>query len=360
MSFQAMSWAIAQEFARSSEKFVLVCMSNYADERGICYPSISRLEKDTCQDRKTIIGNIKKLIDAGYLADTGRRVGETGGVIVYRLTGIPESSKSHFVYRLTNPDTGEYYFGKRSCDGDPEADIYRGSGKWPRDMKDKGVFLHREIVATFQTSEEAIAHEAQILRAITDDPLCMNHERPYINRKNAIERQNGTVPKTEQFQNSSKAVPFSTGSSTENGTQNLLQPINNQSSNTRATAGGYTHDFETAWSAYPKRAGGNSKKEAFKAWEARIKAGVPAEVMIAGVERYRAFCDASGSTGTQFVKQAASFFGPGDHYESDWEAPPQRQQKPSRLDVSPEFKRDKFVFEDLPALPDSEQISFTE
>ena len=31
--------------------------------------------------------------------------------------------------------------------------------------------------------------------------------------------------------------------------------------------------FEQAWSDYPKRAGGNSKRDARKAWEARVKAG---------------------------------------------------------------------------------------
>jgi hypothetical protein len=36
----------------------------------------------------------------------------------------------------------------------------------------------------------------------------------------------------------------------------------------------------------PKRAGGNSKAAAWKAWKARIKDGVTTEAMLAGVNRY--------------------------------------------------------------------------
>lgn len=35
----------------------------------------------------------------------------------------------------------------------------------------------------------------------------------------------------------------------------------------------YSPEFEQAWLAYPKRAGGNSKSAAFKAWKARLNEG---------------------------------------------------------------------------------------
>ncbi|HHS9579441.1 TPA: conserved phage C-terminal domain-containing protein, partial [Raoultella planticola] len=50
----------------------------------------------------------------------------------------------------------------------------------------------------------------------------------------------------------------------------------------------YSPEFETAWDAYPKRAGGNSKAGAFKAWKARLKDGVKPDDMLAGVKRYAA------------------------------------------------------------------------
>ncbi|MEI1656947.1 DNA-binding protein, partial [Escherichia coli] len=36
----------------------------------------------------------------------------------------------------------------------------------------------------------------------------------------------------------------------------------------------YSPEFEQAWQEYPKRAGGNSKSAAFKAWKARLREGI--------------------------------------------------------------------------------------
>lgn len=83
----------------------------------------------------------------------------------------------------------------------------------------------------------------------------------------------------------------------------------------------YSPEFETAWDAYPKRAGGNSKAGAFKAWKARLKDRVEPGDMLAGVKRYAAYARATGSVGTQFVKQAATFFGPDRHFDESWQAP---------------------------------------
>lgn len=90
---------------------------------------------------------------------------------------------------------------------------------------------------------------------------------------------------------------------------------------TRSAKQDYSTEFETAWQAYPKRAGGNSKSAAFKAWKARLKDGVRPEDMLEGVKRYAAYCRATGNTGTQFVKQAATFFGPDRHFEESWQTP---------------------------------------
>lgn len=83
----------------------------------------------------------------------------------------------------------------------------------------------------------------------------------------------------------------------------------------------YSPAFEEAWQAYPKRAGGNSKAAAWKTWKARIKDGVTTEAMLDGVNRYAGYVRATGSAGTQYVKQAATFFGPDRHFEESWQAP---------------------------------------
>lgn len=74
--------------------------------------------------------------------------------------------------------------------------------------------------------------------------------------------------------------------------------------------------FDDAWSIYPSRPGA-SKKDSRKAWDARIKAKVSPEVILDGVRRYAAYCSAM-NTEPSFIKQPATFFGPGEHYLSDW------------------------------------------
>ncbi|WP_418131418.1 hypothetical protein [Variovorax sp. 278MFTsu5.1] len=92
----------------------------------------------------------------------------------------------------------------------------------------------------------------------------------------------------------------------------------------------YTEEFEHAWSVYPRRPG-DSKADAFKAWNARLKEGATAAEMAAGAGRYAAFCTTQ-RTDPRYIKQAATFFGPGLHYASEWTAfayvkTPERQSR---------------------------------
>ena len=79
--------------------------------------------------------------------------------------------------------------------------------------------------------------------------------------------------------------------------------------------------FAALWAIYPSRSGGNPRKEALAAWAARLKDGVPADVMHAGVERYRAYHEAKGTIGSEFVMQAKRFLGPTDQYLEAWTPP---------------------------------------
>lgn len=78
----------------------------------------------------------------------------------------------------------------------------------------------------------------------------------------------------------------------------------------------YTAEFEEAWALYPSRPGA-SKAATFKAWKARLKAGATAVQMIEGATAYAAYCKAKG-TEPEFIKQPATFYGPGEHYAGDW------------------------------------------
>lgn len=88
-------------------------------------------------------------------------------------------------------------------------------------------------------------------------------------------------------------------------------------------ASGYSAEFEEAWSEYPTRPG-NSKAAAYKMWNARIKAGATVLEMIEGTRKYAIYCKIEG-TEPQFIKQASTFYGPGEHFTADWT--PRKQQR---------------------------------
>jgi len=81
-------------------------------------------------------------------------------------------------------------------------------------------------------------------------------------------------------------------------------------------AAGYTPEFEDAWAAYPDRPG-SSKKDSFKAWNARIKAGASTDDMLSGVLSYAAYVKAK-KVEPEFIKQPSTFFGPAEHFKSNW------------------------------------------
>jgi hypothetical protein len=55
--------------------------------------------------------------------------------------------------------------------------------------------------------------------------------------------------------------------------------------------------------------------------------------MLDGVRRYAAFCRATGKTGTEYVMQAARFFGRAEEYAEPWTVPPKEQPKYGRDDA---------------------------
>jgi len=85
MSIFAVGWAMKRPVKRSSEKFVLVCLANYANENGVAFPSIAALESDTSQNRKTVIRSLQSLVEDGWIVDTGKRTGVTKQIPVYQI-----------------------------------------------------------------------------------------------------------------------------------------------------------------------------------------------------------------------------------------------------------------------------------
>lgn len=78
----------------------------------------------------------------------------------------------------------------------------------------------------------------------------------------------------------------------------------------------WREDFAVVWAAYPKKPN-NPRAKAWKAYHARRKEGVGAEPILAGVMAYRDYLEREG-TDPKFIKSAATFFGPDEHWTTDY------------------------------------------
>lgn len=78
--------------------------------------------------------------------------------------------------------------------------------------------------------------------------------------------------------------------------------------------------FVKAFEAYPRRPN-NNRLKALRAWQARVVDGVSEEAMLAGTVAYCGYV-AREQVAPQFVKLAATFYGPDRHWETDYGTAP--------------------------------------
>ena len=81
------------------------------------------------------------------------------------------------------------------------------------------------------------------------------------------------------------------------------------------------NNFDEVKEAYPKRGGGQRWQDAERFYNTRIQEGVTHQEILAGVLRYRDYCNQTGKTGTEYVQQAATFFGRNQGYKEPWTMP---------------------------------------
>lgn len=142
VSIDYLNAAFKAEIKPSSLKFVLVSLADYANEEGEAYPSVQTLCNKTCQDRKTVLSNLKKLVERGIIFDTGDRKGRTKQIPVFRLSigTIKQSQKrdalSNSPENGTVPKTGQLKAGKS-----PENGTLKESQK--RDIEPSVSFNHQ-------------------------------------------------------------------------------------------------------------------------------------------------------------------------------------------------------------------------
>lgn len=85
MSWDTQSWAGKVKPGSASEKLVLLGLAQCSDANHCAHPSVEWICNFSDLDRKTVIGAIARLQEKDFIQDTGRRVGRTGKVKVYRL-----------------------------------------------------------------------------------------------------------------------------------------------------------------------------------------------------------------------------------------------------------------------------------
>ncbi|MDI6868546.1 MAG: hypothetical protein QMD88_03115 [Coprothermobacterota bacterium] len=90
----------------------------------------------------------------------------------------------------------------------------------------------------------------------------------------------------------------------------------------------YPQDFETFWSAYPRRI---EKRRAFRAWQARLREGISPETLINCARNYAEYVLLKG-TAECYIKHPATFLGPDRPFE-DW-----REKRRDKATI-PKFSR---------------------
>ncbi|MGA1851273.1 helix-turn-helix domain-containing protein [Sphingobium sp. HT1-2] len=85
MSWDTQAWAAKVKPGSASEKLVLIGLATCSDANHCAHPSVDWLCEFSDLNRKTVISAISRLEEKDLIRDTGRRVGRTGQVKVYRL-----------------------------------------------------------------------------------------------------------------------------------------------------------------------------------------------------------------------------------------------------------------------------------
>ncbi|WP_206462036.1 helix-turn-helix domain-containing protein [Enterobacter asburiae] len=264
--------ACAAHDIKGAKLVIMARLADYSNDDGVCYPSVETICRQLGLGESTVRTAIAELESSGWLRRESRRKGNRNTSNLYhlnaeRLEALARFEKDKVAALKQQRRTNGFHPSESDPSKSEPSDSGCSNGFHPSDSDKNGVFTRQNL---------------------TPDPQVNSKQESQVNSKQ----------ESQELGVCSKAY-----------------------SENRSSKENYSNEFEQAWQAYPKRAGGNSKAAAWKAWKARIKDGVTTVAMLAGVDRYAAYVRATGSAGTQYVKQAATFFGPDRHFDESWQAP---------------------------------------
>ena len=88
MSRRATDWAAKVIVPKVADKAVLWALADACNAAGWeAFPSVAAIGHFASLNRKQVIASLNRLQAAGLIADSGRRVGATRQIKVYRLAG---------------------------------------------------------------------------------------------------------------------------------------------------------------------------------------------------------------------------------------------------------------------------------
>ncbi len=120
MSVDATRWAWMQRDISSTQKIILLTLADRANEYCKCFPSVKRIETDTCLDKKAIYRAISALEKKGLISIERRE----GLASVYTLLGVD-------LREDTYPQNGSTPFGDNPFRGQPQ----KGLGVTPKGVR---------------------------------------------------------------------------------------------------------------------------------------------------------------------------------------------------------------------------------
>lgn len=215
-----------------------------------------------------------------------------------------------------------------------------------KDRSPPWIKLHRELL-TSQTwvmlddEKKALAIACMLLAAATDNRIPL--DASYVQRVAYLKstpdfsdliqvdfieiidekQDSASAPLADASKPYSETEKSTDQSRSEKSTSASATPTRKHVSRETSADPDWWLDFKLA---YPHRAGDQGWRRAQKAALARQSEGHAVEEFIAGARRYSAFCEATQKTGTEFVKQAATFLGPDKPFLQPWGLPASKAQ----------------------------------
>ena len=89
-----MNWALTQTTGSPAAKAVLLILANRADHRGVCWPGLNGIATQTELARRTVVRQIKALVDSGLISVQKRPQPQTN-LYLLNLSGSDTLSPCH-------------------------------------------------------------------------------------------------------------------------------------------------------------------------------------------------------------------------------------------------------------------------